>query len=123
MEQQNIKENVVDLVNDLKAYATLRANLVSLQIKKLSAELISSIGSNLIVIIFASFVFVFGSFALAYFIGEKYNSLFIGFISVTGIYFFLLILALLLRNTIKNYISNTIISTLFKEEEHEDDKE
>lgn len=122
MEQQNIKENVVDLVNDLKSYASLRANLVSLQIRKIAADLISSIGSNLIVVIFASFVFVFGSFALAYFIGEKYHSLFIGFISVTGIYFILLLLALILRKTIKNYISNTVISTLFKEEEHEDDK-
>src|SRR5574343_514688 len=98
MEQNNIKENVVDLINDLKDYANTRSTLLSYQIKKIAAELIANIGSSLIILVFAALVFLFGSFALAYFISEKYNSVFIGFASVTGIYFILLLIALLMKN-------------------------
>lgn len=117
MEQNNIKENVVDLINDLKEYANTRSTLLSFQIKKIAAELLANIGSSLIILVFSALVFLFGSFAFAYYISEKYNSIFIGFASVTGIYFILLVIALLLKNTIKTYFSNAIIRILFKEEE------
>lgn len=119
MEENNIKENVIDLINDLKDYANTRSTLLSYQIKKLAAELLANIGSSMIIILFAALVFLFGSFTLAYYISERYNSIFIGFASVTGIYFILLIIALLLKNSLKNYFSNTIINILFKEEDHE----
>lgn len=121
MEQNSIKDNVVELISDLKEYANSRSELLSLQIKKTASELLANIGSSLMVILFASMVFFFGSFALAYYISEIYNSIFIGFISVTGIYFLFLLLALVLRKTIRTYIVNTVISILFKEEEHEID--
>ncbi len=117
MEQNNIKENVVDLINDLKEYANTRSNLLSFQIKKIAAELLANIGSSLIILVFSALVFLFGSFAFAYYISEKYNSTFIGFASVTEIYFILLVIALLLKNSIKTYFSNAIIRILFKEEE------
>lgn len=123
MEPNSIKENVIELVSDLKAYATSRSDLLNLQIKKTAAELLANIGSSLIVILFAAMVFLFGSFALAYYISEIYNSIFIGFISVTGLYFIFLLIALLLRKSLRNYISNTVISILFKAEEHEIDQE
>ncbi len=123
MEQNSIKDNVVELISDLKEYANSRSALLSMQIKKTAAELLANIGSSLMVILFASMVFLFGSFALAYYLSEKYNSIFIGFISVTGIYFLLLLIALILRKTIRTYISNTVISILFKEEENEIDQE
>jgi len=119
MEQNNIKENVVDLINDLKDYANTRSTLLSYQIKKIAAELIANIGSSMIVILFAAMVFLFGSFALAYYISEKYNSIFIGFASVTGLYFILLFIALLLKNRLKTYFTNTIVRILFKDEEDE----
>lgn len=123
MEQNSIKDNVVDLINDLKDYANSRSALLSMQIKKTAAELLANIGSSIIMILFASMVLLFGSFALAYYISEIYNSIFIGFISVTGIYFILFLITLILRNSIRTYISDTIIGILFKEEENEHDQE
>lgn len=123
MEDNNIKENVAELINDLKLYASNRSSLLSLQMKKIASELIASLGSSLILLMLASLLFIFGSFALAYYISEVYNSVFIGFITVTIIYFVLFIFTLIFKNNIKNYISNTIIKILFKEDEHENDQE
>ena len=123
MEQPTIKENVVELINDLKEYANSRSELLGLQIRKTAAVLIGNIGSNLIVLIFATMVFVFGSFAMAYYIAEFYKSMFIGFLSMAGLYFLLLLIALLLKNSIRTSITNTIIKTLFKEEDHESHQE
>ena len=123
MEQPSIKENVVELINDLKDYANSRSELLGLQVRKPAAELIGTIGSSMIVLIFASMVFIFGSFALAYYIAEFYNSMFIGFLSITGLYFILLMIALLLKNSIRTSITNTIINILFKEEDHESHQE
>lgn len=123
MEQPSIKENVVELINDLKDYANSRSELLGLQVRKTAAELIGNIGSSMIVLIFASMVFIFGSFALAYYIAEFYKSMFIGFLSITGIYFILLMIALLLKNSIRTSITNTIIKILFKQEDHESHQE
>jgi hypothetical protein len=123
MEQPSIKENVVELTNDLKDYANSRSELLGLQIRKTAAELIGNIGSSLILLIFAAMFFVFGSFALAYYIAEIYNSMFIGFISIAGLYFLLLLIALLLKNSVRTSITNTIIKTLFKGEDHESHQE
>ena len=123
MEQPTIKENVVELINDLKDYANSRSELLGLQIRKTAAVLIGNIGSNLIVLIFATMVFVFGSFAMAYYIAEFYKSMVIGFLSMAGLYFLLLLITLLLKNSIRTSITNTIIKTLFKEEDHESHQE
>lgn len=123
MENNNIKSDVLELINELKEYISIRSTLLSLQIKKTSAELISSIGSSLILIIFASMAFIFGSFAFAYYLAEVFNSLSLGFLTVCGIYVFMLLLAYLMRNSIKTSISNTIISQMFKEDNYENDQE
>lgn len=123
MEQNNIKDNVVDLINDVKKYANTRTLLLSLQLKKIASELIASLGSGLIILIFAVLMFIFGSFALAYYFSEIYQSVFKGFAIVSGIYFLLFVISLLMKSTIKNFISNTIIKILFKEESNENDQE
>ncbi len=117
-DNKNIKDDVLALVTELKTYINLRSSLLSLQIRKTAAELISSISSSAVLIIFASMAFVFGSFALAYYLAEVLQSFSLGFLCVAGIYFFMLMVAFLFRKVLKNYISNTIIRELFKEENH-----
>ncbi len=121
MENNNIKDDILALVTDLKAYVNLRTELLSLQVRKTAAELIASIGSSAVLIIFASMAFVFGSFALAYYLADVLQSFYLGFLCVAGIYFLMLIIAFLVKNTLKNYISNTIIRELFKEEKDAND--
>lgn len=123
MENNNIKSDVLELIAELKEYFSIRSTLLSMQLKKTSAELISSLGSSIILIIFASMAFVFGSFAFAYYLAEIFNSLSLGFLTVCGIYVFMLLLAFILRNNIKTTISNTIIPQMFKEENYENDQE
>lgn len=119
MDNNNIKSDVLALITELKEYFNLRSTLLGLQIRKTAAQLISSLSSSIVLIIFASMAFIFGSFALAYYLAEELQSFSKGFLCVAGIYFFMLIVAFLFRNTLKNYISNTIIRELFKEEENE----
>ncbi len=118
--ENNIRDDVKDLVNESKAYINLRTRLLSLQLRKSSAELISSIGTSALFIVFASMSFLFASFGLAYYLADKYQSFTVGFLLVSALYFFMLMVVLLFKNTLKTYISNTIIRELFKEEEHDE---
>jgi hypothetical protein len=118
MEENNIKTDVIALVTELKTYINLRSTLLSYQIRKSAAELIASLSSSVFIIIFASMSFVFGSFALAYYLAEEFGSFSKGFLCVAGIYFALLMIAFMLRKPLKNIISNTIIKELFKDENH-----
>lgn len=123
MEEQNIKTDVIELIKELKEYLNLRSNLISMQVKGIAAELIAGIGSNILLIVFSSMAFLFGSIALAFYLGEKYNSNSIGFLMVAGIYVLLLIIALMAKKSIKTFISNTVIAQLFKESNYENDQE
>lgn len=123
MEEQDIKTDVIELIKELKEYLSLRSNLISIQIKSIAAELIAGIGSNMLLIIFSSMAFLFGSFALAFYLAEKYNSNSTGFLIVAGIYVLLLLIAALAKKSIKNFISNTVISQLFKVSNYEKDQE
>lgn len=123
MENTNIKTEVVALIAELKEYASLRSTLLGLQIKGMAADLIAGIGSNLVLVIFSCMGFFFGSFALAFYLSEKYNSNSTGFLIVAGIYFVLFLIALMLKNSFKNFIRNTIIAQLFKETNYENDSE
>jgi hypothetical protein len=114
--ENNIREEVKSLVHESKAYINLRTRLLSLQLRKSAAELISSIGTSALLIVFASMSFLFASFGLAYYLADRYHSFSIGFLLVAVIYFMLLMVVLLFRNSLKKYISNTIIKELFKEE-------
>lgn len=116
MENNNIKDDILALVTELKAYVNLRSDLLSLQVRKTAAELIASVGSSAVLIIFASMAFIFGSFAFAYYLADVLQSFYLGFLCVAGIYFIMLLLAFLFKNTLKNYISNTIIRELFKDD-------
>jgi cell shape-determining protein MreD len=118
MEIQNTKENLKELIAEIKDYVGMRMELGSMQFKKSMAVLVGNLSATLLVVVFAVLSFLFGSFALAYVLGEYFQSTAIGFSLVTLLYLLLAIIFLLLRKGIQKSIANNIIKILFSSDDH-----
>jgi hypothetical protein len=116
---EETKNDIKNLVHELKEYFNLRTKLAELQIKKNAAELIAKIASSLITVVCLSMAFLFASLALALYLSDLMGSYSIGFMMVAGIYILLATIFSLAKNSIKNKISDGIITELFKENDHE----
>jgi hypothetical protein len=116
METPSQKDQVKALAAEIKSYITLRIQVGTLQLKRTLAITIGSVSGSIFIILFASMAFLFGSFALAYVIGEYLQSIALGFLSVTGLYTFLCIVFLALRKTIQKKVANSMIKVLFNDE-------
>jgi len=93
--------------------------LAELQIKKNAVELIAKIATSLITTICLSMAFLFASLALGLYLSELIGSYSAGFISVAGVYLVLALVLNLFKKSINTKISNSIITELFKENDHE----
>ncbi len=116
---EETKNDIKNLVHELKEYFNLRTKLAELQIKKNAAELIAKIASSLITVVCLSMAFLFASLALALYLSDLMGSYSIGFMMVAGIYILLATIFSLAKKSIKNKISDGIITELFKENDHE----
>ena len=116
---EETKNDIKALAQELKEYFNLRTKLAELQIKKIAAELIAKIATSLITVVFLSMAFLFASLALGLYLSELMGSYSIGFIMVAGIYIVLALIFSLFKRSIKEKISNGIITELFKENDHE----
>lgn len=116
---EETKNDIKTLVQELKEYFNLRSKLAELQIKKIAAELIAKIATSLITVVFLSMAFLFASLALGLYLSDLMGSYSVGFIMVAGIYILLALIFSLLKKSIKEKISDSIITELFKENDHE----
>ncbi len=119
MEPKENKEQVKELIESAKEYLAIRSDLIVLQFKKATAELIGQSASSITILIFLTMTFLFGSITLAFYLSEIFHSYTKGFLYLSIGYFVLTLIALLLRKSIRNGIVNTMIKLLFKTDEDE----
>ena len=79
------KTNIENLIDDAKGYLDTRIELAKLQTIEKTSEVAGSASVAVLLLIFFSMVFLFGSIALAYYISETTGRYSIGFLSVAGI--------------------------------------
>jgi Putative Actinobacterial Holin-X, holin superfamily III len=106
-----------ELALQLKAYINTEIELAKL----IAAEKLSKVFSNLIAVIFVSFVFLlcvlFASFTVAYLVGEWTGEMWMGFLAVALFYLLLGIIAWFTREKfIRVPIMNAILRQLFDNE-------
>lgn len=100
--------------------------ITSIQLFKLKAtakvaEMLSSLASGFVILIFLVLFFVNLNIGIALLIGDLFGKVWLGFVVVSGFYAFVgFILYLFSDKLIKNPVSNSIITQLLQDETLED---
>jgi len=116
--EKNDNLNNDDLFSRAKDYVNTQ-----IEIKKLTAiqQLVKVVGgvvSGLILVVVAVFFLAFLSISAGLFLGELLASMYMGFLIISGFYFIVAIILLLIsKNYIQNPIINILIRKIFKKSE------
>lgn len=100
------------MIELLKEYINKRINLAKLGIiekSSISAGIITFIAT--MVLIFGFFLILF-NFGIAFLIGQAFNNISYGFLTVAGFYMLLMIITIFLRKTIIKNIANNVLKFL-----------
>ena len=111
MDYEEITENFSDLKKELKEYAESSFNLIRLHVVEQLSRHISGIIVKAGILYILFFGFLFLSMALAFFLGELFESYGLGFLVVSGIFFLIALIFYLLRKVL---IEKPVIKSFIK---------
>lgn len=113
MEEEFEHQKLIDKVSE---YVRVRKELAILQTVDKGSQLFANLLSGILVIIFALLAFLFGSFALGFYLSEILGNTYIGFLIVAGFY---LLIAIILNSIKDKYLEkkfmNMIIAKFFRD--------
>ena len=116
----NERNKIDDLVEHVESYIEIQQQLTQLKIAEKSSIIGASMLSAMIVGSFLLLVFLFTSIALAFLFANYLGKVYLGFFAVAGIYFFIaLVLMMMKESLLKVPIANIIIKNFFKENQHD----
>lgn len=95
----------------VKNYIQDQVTLAKLEVVENIGKAAASIAFLVIVAVFALFFFTFLSFAGAYYLAVYFDSVFYGFLAMSGIFLLLLILFFIFKKTIRNLVVNIVIAS------------
>lgn len=114
MEVEEIKETTKDLTDHVTEYVETFYKVAVLNLTQKATDLTSTVIMVVALLTLGTFVLLFGSIALAWWLGNLLESRVAGFLIVAGFYLLLLILIIALR---KNFVfpifRNAIIRKLY----------
>ncbi len=96
-ENHSTKKELNKLFEDFKEYLDMRYDLLKLSASEWMIKFLFPFISLLIVMVLVSILFIFLSFAAAYYIGDLLCSVSLGFASISFIYLLLIIIFFALR--------------------------
>lgn len=108
MEEKNKLEK---MFTDIKDYAETRIDIIALNTQDKASQVISSVASIAILGTLGLFILLFASVGAAWSLGEYLNSPSIGFFSVAGFYFLLMLVLFVNR---EKWIKLPIINAILK---------
>lgn len=116
--KNNLGEEINDAVDDVKEYINLRMQLIQLNVtEKVSVALSNLISIGAAIIFFVLF-FIFGSFALSYWLGNVFNSNAAGFGALAAFYLLIgLIILWLGKTTLRKKLINLFIDQFTNDEQ------
>jgi len=114
MEVDDIKEKAKDLTGHVTNYVETFYKLTVLKATQKATDVGSTLISVLAIVIFGFFIILFGSLALAWWIGDLLESRALGFGAVGGFYLVVLLVIVLLRKKIIfPYFRNLLIRKFY----------
>jgi len=115
---ENEKTKVDHLIDHVEDYFQTRQELSKLVAAEKSSAVLSSVVTNLVILLIFTLVLVFASIALAYGISEYFGRAFAGFLAVAILYLFLgIILYSKQDQWLKTPLANAVIKAFFKTNE------
>ena len=112
-----ISSNQLDrLVKNLIGFLETHFKLIQLEVKEELAKSITKLIIGALVAMFAALATLLASIALAIWLGERFDSMPLGFLAVSGIYFLCIIVILSLFKLIKNKVNQYITQPSTDEE-------
>ena len=109
-----------ELKDDVSTYVELKLELLKLSTYERSGQLIATLSYGLILLFLAFLAILFIFFALGLFLGDAFNSMGAGFAVVAGLYFLLIGLVVLNKNTICRMIINIVLAALNDNDDNDD---
>ena len=121
-EAMNEKSPVISELRQLiTEYFDARLKLIKLEAFEKTAKVTAVLFSSLVVALLGFFLLFFLSMSLGFYLGKVFDSMALGFISVTGLYLILFVLVLLMKkDLLENLLIERIISELTKKEEDDE---
>ncbi len=112
---EELKEKTIDLAQHIEDLADTFYKLKVVSVTKRATNLVSGVVITVLICLFGFFVLLFGSFALAWWLGDVLDSRIAGFL-LTAVFFLLIILivSLLKKQTIFPMIRNLIIRKVYE---------
>ncbi|MDQ1086747.1 MULTISPECIES: phage holin family protein [unclassified Siphonobacter] len=111
---KDIRESAEDLFGRITEYIEARWNMAVLQTADKTADIVSSLAAIIILSVFGGMVVLFGSIALAWWIGESTGSVAAGFgLVALGYALITLVLFMIRDKFIKIPILNTFIKRFY----------
>jgi hypothetical protein len=102
-------------------YFDARLKLIKLETFEKIAKVTAVLFSSLVVALLAFFLLFFLSMSLGFYLGKIFDSLALGFLSVTGLYLILFVLVLLMKkDLLEEFLIERIIGELTKKEDDDE---
>ena len=109
------------VIQKIKEYIDNTRELTILRIVGRVSDIISSVITEGLLIIFSFFVLLFLSIGLGFYFGDVFDSNFLGFLTVAGIYILFIFILVMFRATIKKNLINLSIRKFLKNWNESDD--
>ena len=108
------------MLGKVKNYIQDQVTLAKLEVVENIGKAAASIAFLVIVAVFALFFFTFLSFAGAYYLAVHFDSVFYGFLAMSGIFLLLLILFFIFKSSIRKLVVNIVIASTVGGNKNED---
>lgn len=118
--KNKLGEEMTNAVEDVKEYFNLRMQLIQINITEKVSIALSHLISTGAAVIFYLLFFIFGSFALAYLLGNVFHNTAAGFAAMSGFY---LVLALCIQWFGNKSLRSKLINLFIKEFSNDDKDE
>ncbi len=121
-EAMNEKSPVISELRQLiTEYFDARLKLLKLETFEKIAKVTAVLFSSLVMALLAFFLLFFLSMSLGFYLGKIFDSMALGFLSVTGLYLILFVLVLLMKkDLLENFLIERIIGELTKKEDDDE---
>lgn len=107
------KNKIEKFLTNVKEYAEVRFELVSLNIQDKLSIIVSSLVSIVVLSVFALLILLFAGIGGAIWLGEYFNNTYVGFFCITGFYILIALIVLINREKwIKFPVMNSLIKKI-----------
>ncbi len=121
-EAMNEKSPIISELRELiTEYFDARLKLIKLETFEKIAKVTAVLFSSLVVALLGFFLLFFLSMSAGFYLGKIFDSLALGFLSVTGLYLILFALVLFMKkDLLENFLIERIIGELTKKEDNDE---